>query len=138
MLVAEGLYPKEAAAVVETWSDSWFEEGARLFYALPRRAIDALLPLEIRPIPAKVVRVFVGRLELATPRTLTELRDALRIDDRARLARFGRFLRPFAERLLAERLSDAERERIHALLESDSIEASGIGAAVVKGRSSAE
>src|SRR5262249_40442320 len=28
-LTEAGLYPKEAAAMVETWRDSWFEEGAR-------------------------------------------------------------------------------------------------------------
>ncbi len=32
ILVAGGLYPKEASAMVETWRDSWFEEGTRLFY----------------------------------------------------------------------------------------------------------
>jgi hypothetical protein len=27
MLTAEGLYPREAKAMVETWRDSWFEEA---------------------------------------------------------------------------------------------------------------
>ena len=30
-LTAAGLYPKEAAAMIETWRDSWFEEGMRIF-----------------------------------------------------------------------------------------------------------
>src|SRR4029079_16991401 len=32
MLVGAGLYQREAAAMVNTWRDSWFEEGTRLFY----------------------------------------------------------------------------------------------------------
>jgi hypothetical protein len=62
--MAHGLFPREAKAMVETWRDSWFGEGTRLFYIVSRNAIDSILPLEIDPIPVDVVRVFVGRLEL--------------------------------------------------------------------------
>ena len=31
-LVAHGLYPREAKAMVESWRGSWFEQGTRLFY----------------------------------------------------------------------------------------------------------
>src|SRR5262249_28718099 len=31
ILVGQGLYEKEAKAMIETWRDSWFEEGTRLF-----------------------------------------------------------------------------------------------------------
>ena len=34
-LIAQGLFPKEAQAMVATWNDSWFEEGSRLIYILP-------------------------------------------------------------------------------------------------------
>ena len=64
ILIAHGLYPKEAEAMVATWRDSWFEPGSRLFYVAPRRAVDAILPLDITPAPGSVVRVFVGRMEL--------------------------------------------------------------------------
>jgi hypothetical protein len=64
ILIAHGLFPREAKAMVETWRDSWFGEGTRLFYIVSRNAIDSILPLEIDPVPADVVRVFVGRLEL--------------------------------------------------------------------------
>jgi hypothetical protein len=64
LLMVHGLYPKEAAAMVETWRDSWFEEGARLFYVADRQTVDAILPLEVKPAPAAVERVFVGRIEL--------------------------------------------------------------------------
>ena len=48
-LVKQGLYRKEAAAMVSTWSDSWFEEGTRLFYFMPQSKVDEILPLQIRP-----------------------------------------------------------------------------------------
>jgi hypothetical protein len=76
ILIARGLYPKEARAMVATWRDSWFEEGTRIFYVVPRPAIDAILPLEISPAPTEVARVFVGRLELLTPRTPRRFRQA--------------------------------------------------------------
>jgi hypothetical protein len=102
ILVANGLYEKEAAAMVATWNDSWFEEGSRLFYIAPRQAVDAILPLQIAPAPSEIARVFVGRLELATTATRDELRRALETDDRAALDRFGRFLQPIGARVVAE------------------------------------
>ena len=52
MLVAAGLNEKEATAMVETWRDSWFEQGTRVFYIVPRPDVDAILPLRITPAPA--------------------------------------------------------------------------------------
>ena len=101
ILVSEGLYPKEAAAMVETWRDSWFEEGARLFYIAPKAAIEEVLPLDIAPAPTAVARVFVGRMELVTPRTLADVRRALDTKDRATLQRYGRFLEPISGRVVA-------------------------------------
>jgi hypothetical protein len=70
-LIAQGLFPKEARAMVETWRDSWFEEGSRLIYILPTPAVDGILPLQIDPAPSATVRVFVGRpLPRATGRHL--------------------------------------------------------------------
>lgn len=57
-LVANGLFADEAHAMVETWRDSWFEEGTRVFYILSRRAVDSILPLSISPQPAKIERTF--------------------------------------------------------------------------------
>jgi len=64
MLIARGLYPAEAKAMVETWRDAWFGEGRRVFYFVSRRAIDDILPIDISPAPSSLVRVFVGRVEL--------------------------------------------------------------------------
>src|SRR6185503_6623363 len=60
-LVSEGLYGPEAAAMVETWRDSWFgEQGMRVLYVLPRTWTDRTLPLSIEPAPKDIVRVMVG------------------------------------------------------------------------------
>jgi hypothetical protein len=67
-LVSEGLYEKEARAMVDTWKQQWFaEEGSRVFYLLPRAWTDRVLPLEVTPRPDRVVRVMVGRAELIMP-----------------------------------------------------------------------
>lgn len=67
-LVAEGLYEKEASAMVETWKQSWFtEQGTRVLYMVPQSMTDALLPLNIEPRPQQTLRVLVGRMEIMAP-----------------------------------------------------------------------
>ena len=102
ILVANGLYEREAQAMVDTWSDSWFEEGARLLYIVPRQAVDAILPLSVLPAPTEVARVFVGRMELVTPVTRRAVRLALAMNDRVALEKYGRFLQPIGDRVLPE------------------------------------
>jgi len=111
MLVARGLYAKEASAMVGTWRDSWFEQGTRLFYVVSERAVDSILPLEIRPAPANVTRVFVGRMELVTAATKQEVKDAIAGNDKATLTQYARFLRPIADRILADS-APADRARL--------------------------
>ena len=79
--------------MVETWRDSWFEEGMRLFY-MCRAKVDDVLPIEIRPA-RELTRVFVGRVELCPPRCGTRSDGP----DRRRysaLQRFGRFPTPLS------------------------------------------
>ena len=76
-LIAQGLYPKEAQAMVETWRDSWFEEGARLIYIVPSRTVDNFLPLQVTPVPSQTARVFVGRIELITPEIKRTVENAM-------------------------------------------------------------
>ncbi len=102
ILVSNGLYAREARAMVDTWRDSWFEEGTRVFYILRQAAVDAMLPLEIRPQPASVARVFVGRMEVVTPATRAAVEGALAARDGASLRRYGRFVLPISERILAD------------------------------------
>lgn len=98
-LVAAGLYPKEAAAMVATWSDSWFDEGMRIFYAMPRRIVDNELPIRINPKPETLERVFVGRIEVLSPAMHETVAAALASGDTKVLSRCSRFLRPWLEEI---------------------------------------
>jgi hypothetical protein len=96
-----GLFPKEARAMVDTWRDSWFEEGSRVFYILPQREVDAILPLHVTPAPTTVSRVFVGRMELIDDASMAAVKTALEQNDTAMLDRYGRFLSPITQRIIA-------------------------------------
>jgi hypothetical protein len=98
-LVEQGLFLKEAQAMVETWRDAWFEEGVRLIYIIPSRAVDAILPLRVDPAPSQIVRVFVGRIELVTPDTTRAVEEALVRSDWSTIDRHRRFLEPILRRI---------------------------------------
>ena len=100
-LIAQGLFPREAQAMVETWRDSWFEEGSRLIYIVPSRAIDAVLPLEVEPVPSQMARVFVGRIELVTPESQRAVEEAMAKGDWSSIDRYRRFLDPILKRISA-------------------------------------
>lgn len=104
-LVKQGLYEKEARAMVNTWQDQWYaEEGTRVLYLLPRPWTDRTLELQVTPQPDSVVRVMVGRAELITPTVEQELKKQIltfrtgdakakaQAVDRVRALRLGRFL----------------------------------------------
>jgi hypothetical protein len=109
-LVAEGLYEKEARAMVRTWEANWFGEegtGTRLLYTLPRRVTDRLLPLRVSPVPDETVRVLVGRIDILTPEQEANLgsmlaragtEGAIRPDEAREAKKLGRFLAPAVER----------------------------------------
>jgi hypothetical protein len=63
-----GLTREEAAAMMDTWRESYFErEGLRVFWIVPRIFTDRVLPISISPQPEKLERVLVGRSEVLTP-----------------------------------------------------------------------
>jgi len=109
ILVDHGLYKKEAKAMLKTWRDSWFEEGLRVFYVLPRNTTDAVLPITIDPQPTQLVRVLVGRIEIITPEMESAIRAEIqRLNDpspdvraaaRTALRKQGRFAEPVVKRL---------------------------------------
>ncbi len=112
-LVSEGLYEREATAMVNTWRDSWFgEPGLRVLYVLPRAWTDRVLPLTLHPKPRQVVRVMVGRAEVITPNMEWELlKQVVRYSDTDASKRpqvvaatrdlgLGRFLEPTTRRLM--------------------------------------
>jgi hypothetical protein len=118
MLIAQGLYQDEAQAMFETWRDSWFEEGSRLLYIVPRQFVDSVLPLSINPAPAETVRVFVGRLELVTTATQRAVEQALAAHDRTTLKRYGRFLVPILGNMMANEKNASRQARFREYLKS--------------------
>jgi hypothetical protein len=127
ILVGEGLYQKEAKAMIETWKDSWFEEGLRVFYVLPTAATDRILPLTVEPQPKEIVRVLVGRAEIVTPEMEQEVRRqvgllksasaAEREQARRNLRQRGRFYEPILKSLLESETDAAVREQIQKLID---------------------
>jgi hypothetical protein len=110
-LVAEGLYEKEARAMVKTWEDNWFGEagtGTRVLYMLPGQATDTLLPLQIKPTPDAMVRVLVGRIDVLTPEQENRIagmfrkaamQEPLGIAEVREVRALGRFQRPALDRV---------------------------------------
>ena len=67
MLVKQGLYEKEATAMLNTWNRAYFESpGLRLFYVMPEELVDARMPLKLS-VDADIARVMVARVELISP-----------------------------------------------------------------------
>jgi len=64
-LSKSGLFDLESRAMVNTWEKSYFHStGVRVLYVAPKQYPDDLLPWSIKPIPNKVERVLVGRVEV--------------------------------------------------------------------------
>lgn len=127
-LVRSGLYEKEAAAMIKTWRNDWFNEGTRVFYVLPRRTTDAILPLTIDPQPTEVVRVLVGRAEVITPemerfvqQQISLLHDSspqVRETALAEIRKYGRFSEPILKRLLEQERDAKVRQLITELIKT--------------------
>jgi hypothetical protein len=116
LLVAQGLYQDEAEAMFETWRNSWFEEGSRLLYLVPRSFVDSVLPLTISPAPSQTVRVFMGRLELVTPATQRALKEAIQTRDTTTLGIYYRFLMPMLQTMIATEKDPAEKAQLRCYL----------------------
>jgi hypothetical protein len=126
-LVAAGLYEKEAEAMIKTWRTSWFEEGMRIFYVLPRATTDTVLPIDIDPKPTQLVRVLVGRAEVVTPEMEKAVQKQVkmladpspRVSHEAMLAirRLGRFSEPILKRILENERNQLMRKRLKELID---------------------
>lgn len=125
LLLNRGLYPKEAAAMLETWKDTWFEEGLRAFYIVPRSTTDALLPLELKPAPKACVRVLVGRAEILTPAFEARVESLVdRLNGRdlgcapavVELKKLGRFAHPVLARLAPSIRDKKTRDEVYRLI----------------------
>lgn len=125
-LTANGLYEKEAKAMVKTWADSWFEDGLRVFYILPRSVTDRILPLNVSPTPKQTVRVMVGRSEVITPEMERDVKNQVallrspsarvRAEARGALKTRGRFYEPILRSILTGEKNTAVRKQIEKLI----------------------
>jgi hypothetical protein len=129
-LAAAGLYAKEARAMVNTWTTSYFQtEGVRVLFVLPQSWTDAFIPLEIAPQPKQVIRVMVGRLELLTAQRERLAENAVRClgsresNKREGAFRFlheqGRYVEPIVRRILRTTKDDGVRTLCRRLLLSE-------------------
>jgi hypothetical protein len=109
-LTEAGLYPKEARAMVNTWSTSYFRnDGVRALFVMPQSWTDRFIPMRVEPQPKSIVRVMVGRLELLTGERerLAEaaVRDLAATDSASRDRAFeflreqGRYVEPIVRRV---------------------------------------
>lgn len=130
-LVEEGLYAAEAQAMVNTWSDSWFQEsGVRVLYVLPSAWTARTLPIKFEPAPKELVRVMVGRAEMITPRMEWEaLKQIVRYTDMIpeqkdkvvsdfRALDLGRFAEPVIRRVLGRQPNQEFSQAAMKLLET--------------------
>jgi hypothetical protein len=118
-LEKEGLSKAEAAAMVATWDNLWFEEpGSRVLAVLPQPWVDAVLPLEITPKPEGMKRVFVERVEMisqARQKALVELLNKSGDDPAAahgelQRLELGRFAAGALDRAVAVKLQQTEAQ----------------------------
>jgi hypothetical protein len=118
MLVAQWLFQDEAHAMLETWRNSWFEEGTRLFYIVPTNFVNRVVPLSISPAPSQTVRVFVGRLEIVTPTTERAVERALATHDGVTLEKYGRFLEPILQGMMKKERNSSKLRQLQQALDS--------------------
>lgn len=117
-LVVDGLFPKEADAMLATWDKSYFKSsGTRLFYLVPKAWTEAHLPMKVSA-EAEISRVMVGRIEIVTPyqrqmlKILAGRSKPWRMDD---LPAAYHLLGRFANALILEDLRRGENENLREL-----------------------
>ena len=116
-LAAQGLTPKEAAAMVQTWGDLWFTEtGTRMLALLPQPCVISSVRLNIVPAPEKVARVYVARLEMLTKErenrlltVLSEKTEDIVAARRLKSLEFGRFTQGALQRV--KEIKDREMDK---------------------------
>jgi hypothetical protein len=126
ILTQQGLYEREAKAMIKTWRDSWFEPGLRVFYTVPATSTANVLPLALDPAPAELKRVLVGRAEIITPEmekaigALASKLGADTLDAREAatkaLEAYGRFAEPVLKKILATTSDPEVKVRIQRLI----------------------
>lgn len=102
-LIRSGLFKDEAVAMINTWENGYLKvPGLRLLYLLPRAEVDEVLPLTLNPVPEKLVRSFVARMEILLDtdeqRILNEVEKQR---GQFKAASLGRFAEPILHRIKA-------------------------------------
>ena len=131
-LVANGLYAKEARAMVNTWRTSYFTTaGIRVLFVLPQSWTDRFIPMTIAPRPDELVRVMVGRIELLTAEReraaeaaisqLASPDSAIRERGFATLREQGRYVEPIVRRTMQSTSDERVRTLCRRLLLTDFI-----------------
>lgn len=129
-LIASGLYPKEARAMVNTWRQSYFATpGIRVLFVAPRSWTERTIPMTIHPKPGALVRVMVGRLEvmtvererqaLAAVRGLASTSAEERDEAYGYLRQQGRYVEPVVRRALKVATDEQTRSLCRNLLATD-------------------
>lgn len=129
-LVAEGLFEKEAAAMVATWQQAWFtDNGMRVLYMVPGSITDELIPLQITPKPQQTLRVLVGRMEIMSPTSEKEMTIAITESATARALHYAQQINlstktsySFPEKILAfGRMAEPAIARVATIVEDQSL-----------------
>ena len=129
-LVESGLYEKEAHAMVNTWTSSYFKtDGVRVLFVLPQSWTDRFIPMRITPPPSELVRVMVGRVELLDPgrernaesaiRDLSSANASVRARAFETLRAEGRYVEPIVRRTLQTTTDEQVRALSRRLLLTD-------------------
>jgi DNA-binding transcriptional ArsR family regulator len=129
-LTESGLYEKEARAMVNTWTSSYFKTaGVRLLFVMPQSWTDRFIPMRITPAPERLVRVMVGRMELLSPererRAETAISGLASPDAATRERAFevlraeGRYVEPIVRRALRTTTDERVRALSRRLLLTD-------------------
>jgi hypothetical protein len=117
-LTKEGLFEKEARAMVKTWRSAWFgEEGTRVLYILPKELTQELLPLRVEPKPTSLLRVLVGRHDVVTPEHEKQFDALVRTINRPTIEQDAEQQAAWQELSKLGRYRDAVRQASEARLE---------------------
>ena len=99
-LTSAGLYNKESAAMLNTWQTSYFgKTGLRVFWIVPRKFTDNILPITINPAPDSLNRVLIGRSEILTPQFEKQLWNNYQSDTTLSIYAGDRFFEAYKDRM---------------------------------------
>ncbi len=122
-LTSAGLYNKESAAMLNTWQTSYFgKTGLRVFWIVPRKFTDNILPLTINPAPDSLNRVLIGRSEILTPQFEKQLWNYYQTDSNLSVYANDRFIEAYKDRMAYLKANPSAMQLIDEQVAASSIE----------------